>query len=210
MSEFLHAIQTFSKLPFFTDRDGAFQGLVWSYATSIPLVGEVCAGDCTFEEVVEPLVEANLRIRFPYFHSDACSSEEFAQMAWRVSMRMSRVISLEHIAYAGRYTYRVGLTEQVSYPWLRSILIFLAPVAVAIVTFLAFSQDYLMSGGSTLSFDLATAMTFLAVGAGFGVILVAIQFMGIVDRFHRRRAFARQVRDEAQYLDRAMAQIRQD
>lgn len=147
----------------------------------------------TFEELVSPIVEENLRIRFPYFWNGDCCSEEFQKYAAATTKRLDGILSLDAMYYSGRVRVYIDLCSPVKFPWLHFVTQFSVILIVAMIGFASERKEV---------FDLSQFLAYLKWGVGGGLLFAVLQLLiSAPSHFYRRRSLARQVLGRAKELD---------
>jgi len=208
MSQFYSQVWEAVALPEYVDRKQTLRTLIDIWKQKAPIVADVLAGRYSFEQVVEPLVKENLRIRFPYFHNGACCSGEYQREAASASERLKDVLSLDDWVVMGRFPSYMHMASPVKFPKFQFGMMFSIPMIVALIMF---AIDYYSEASiNEAAFGVEMFLAFLKRGAIGGLGLATFQLlMSAPMYFSYRRDLARNVLKKAQFLDRTLREAYQ-
>ncbi|TSC84438.1 MAG: hypothetical protein G01um101417_244 [Parcubacteria group bacterium Gr01-1014_17] len=207
MSEFYSSVREAVSLPEYVDRRQSLFNLVEIWKQKAPVVNEVLLGRYTFEQVVEPLVKENLRIRFPYFHNNACCSKKYQREAESTTEHLKNVLSLDDWIIMGRIPSYIHMASPVRFPKFQFGMTFLIPVIAAMVIFAIgyYSETQINKAVFNLGMNLGMFLTFLKWGILGGLGFASFQLLLSAPMYYSsRRDLARQVLVKAQFLDRTL------
>ncbi|MFA4954062.1 MAG: hypothetical protein WC641_02015 [Patescibacteria group bacterium] len=180
------------------DQDKILHDLIETWKHKAPVVADVLAGRDSFEQIVKPLVEQNLRIRFPCSRKAARSPEEFRREAENITKRLDDVIPLDWW-FVGPFPHYDLMTSPLVFPKFQFYMFLLYPLLLALGAFALGYHNGVFAFGMLL--------TCLKWGALVSLTLTSMQLVASAWMyFSIRRSLARQVQTKAQFLDRTLRQ----
>lgn len=205
--EFFLMVRGAMESPVAVDRGVALSNLVNAWKQDLPIIKEVCSGSKSFEKIVELIVEQNLQIGFLHFFKKVCFSNDFWRKTHDTGVKLENVLSLK-----GRVTETskvIDITAPLSVSLWQSLILFLIPIVVTIVSF---AIGYFSEIGSYyLVFDSKIFILYLGVGFAIGIFFATGDaFLSILMHLKRRRHLAKIVQEKARYLDRAFEEVYQN
>jgi hypothetical protein len=189
------------------DQRVAIHNLVSIWGEELPIIKDVCRGHKSFEKIVEPIVRQNLQISFAHFFKRTCFSGEFWRKARDAGGVLSGILPLE--GQFGQSLRVVDITSPLKVSLWQSLVLFLIPVVVAVVSFAIgywaeIKYCYVV-------FDFSTFLIFLGLGIAVGSIFASVDtFLSATMHLKRRRHLARVARENAKYLDKTLKKVYQN
>ncbi len=181
----------------------AIRAVARRYAEHNKTVRAVLNGTTSFEKLVTPLVEENLRIKFPY-KNGACDSEGARLIASEARTRLQDLISLEmSFAIRKRRRASIDLTAPVAIRTSRYVAYAIAMALILAIVQLAcygfFPEMYASCGVARCEVTVAATMLIGGLGTFLYMYVIDDVFM------QTRRALAISVLQDARQLDRILA-----
>lgn len=114
---FLEQLQELENMPEYIDKDQARHNLTNAWIKKSSVVAEVATNKTSLETILDPLVQENLRLKFPYYNG-ACQGKQFEQLGEDISNKLGNLLPLS-VPYwgAGRGPSTATITAPVSFPW---------------------------------------------------------------------------------------------
>ncbi len=172
------------------------ESIFHQYQNKSFVLKDILANKTTFKEIVKPIVDENLNLKFPFLNG-ACNTEKFTETASVASSRLIWLMYLDNVDEEDDPVKWVDLTERVRFnPWKYFVLPFTPTfMLLLIVTFIhgwnVFTPAVYEEFGRGISYiTLASYLLFFSYFWNKDALLV-----------ERRHDFARKVMKRATFLD---------
>lgn len=178
-------------LPAFVDKKATFRTLFAEWEAKNPVVQEVIQGKTTFEDLVTPVVEENLRIRFLCYNRGYCSSAEFKESV----KKLKGVLSLSE--YRRGFSI-ISLEEAPNFFWAFLVIGFSIVLESLVLPFFFIGFHEV---------KISDFFVPAVLGGLFGFFCLLLGFHSEITYFRFRRDVAREVLEKAKFLDKVVQEV---
>lgn len=193
MSQLFVALEKVAGLPECVDKKPAIRAILDKWREKNLVLVEVIAGHCSFESLVSPIVIENLKVRFPYFWSNSCCSQDFQEMVKGLEKKLEGIVDFDTWITMGRCPCHIHLGDPVKFPRSQFGAMLAIPVSIGISCWFMIPEVHLHS------------LKAILLSLGIGIIFASFQvFASAASYYSDRRRLARNIMEIARKLDKAV------